>query len=337
MNLFSRSSKTQASCPARGRRYHLDVESLEGRAVPSTVAAHASVATAVADVARPQIDELRPGADLKGRDVVRNQSLEGRAVPSLVHPARAGSPALVQSASASGRVLYGSADGLLTDLGNIGGYRTYEINATGEIPPLGDVRVTGRIHGTLFGQYSGGTLNLVNGSGQTVGVVSLGRVYWQGQFEAPAQGFYSYKVTEGEYTGAIGVAKLDFGVRNFFSIDFSSSAFLSGGAEGGTTIEVFGSHIKSQPTDISPFGSNVTVEGSITNAGFGYAKGWLEVFNSRRQWLGGIHLAAQQYRVFVVPNGLYGYQVEAGAHKWFWGTADLNFYPHNKFAITLGN
>jgi hypothetical protein len=258
---------------------------------------------------------------------------------------------LVRTAEVPPR-LTGQAFGKLKDVGNNSWrQRTYEVSAQTASPeqpifPMSAVRLSGRVHGTHLQNYSGGRLELYDQSGQSVGVVSLEGLTYQGINQAPAQGPYSYKVTEGQFKDANGLAELHFATNDDFTIEFSrNSDYLNGNASGklhdqrGIRREYF---IATQPATISPYTDHQFVIQYGTFYGTGFlsdrATGSIDVVGPSGQKLSVIDLVGQSWlNSFSPPNsGLYRYRVVKGEFDGRWGTAEVTFQTNDDFKITFG-
>jgi hypothetical protein len=150
------------------------------------------------------------------------ESLEGRAVLSTVLPGVTVHPAAVVQGTEY-LFLNGKAQGTTRSVPtNPDGGATLALEGSGRITPLGQVRVSGTLHGTGFIQQgqAGGTLRLTNARGSVT--LSLVGPTQRG-FLPPPSGTYSFTVESGTgaYAHTLGTGTVDVALHGrSFSLAF---------------------------------------------------------------------------------------------------------------------
>jgi hypothetical protein len=145
---------------------------------------------------------------------LRIEPLEGRAVLSAVHPGVAVHPAaVVQGAQylfLNGQV-HGTSRNVPT---NPDAGATLALEGSGRVTPLGQVHLSGTLHGTGFIQQgqAGGTIRLSNARG-SVTLSLVGPT--QNGFTPPQSGTYSFTVESGTgaYAHSLGTGTVDLALR----------------------------------------------------------------------------------------------------------------------------
>jgi hypothetical protein len=142
------------------------------------------------------------------------ETLEGRAVLSTAHPGAAVVPAAVVR-GAEYLFLNGQAHGTTRNVPtNPDAGATLALEGSGRISPLGQVRLSGALHGTGFIRqgHAGGTVQLTNARGSaTLSLVGP----TQAGFTPPRPGTYSFTVEggTGAYAHALGTGTVDLALH----------------------------------------------------------------------------------------------------------------------------